>query len=450
MKLRSTSRCVIGAITIAGLAASAPTAMGAPFQGDLNGAESATFAGAESTNSVSASSASTNSARATPQEIQRAKAAAGQTSGDAQVQAIESSSTLWEGQTLQLGESLYSDNYQHKVELDDDGVLRKYYLKWWFLWVEDWSVDVPKTKSLEMRSSGNLELISASGKVLWQSNTANKPRRARASAFLQDDGNFVVRHGKEIVWDSAGTVIPDEPEEPETPETTNKLKVGDRLSKGDKLTSTNGKFTFTFQKDGNLVTTKVKSGKVQWQSGTAGRKKANRLVIQKDGNVVLYSKKNKAFWSTQTVADSPRNPRFVLKNNGELVVKHGKKVVWSSKNAPVVHGHKLKAGVTMSKGDKMVSKNKKFEFIFQKDGNLVTYNVKKKKAVWNSQTAGEDKAHLLTLHVDGALVLEDKKGNLLWESESDFASGDHELFLKLTKKGKLKIKDGKDTLWKSH
>lgn len=440
MKLWTSSRCVVGAIAIAGLTATTPGV-----------AQAITTPGADvaAQHSIKGDTSVTSS-RASAEEISKAKTAAGLNETGASSQAIQSDSVLWEGQSLAVGEALYSDNYQHKVELGDDGVLRKYYLKWWFLWVEDWSVNVPKAKSLEMRGNGNLEVADATGKVLWQSGTANKPRRDRASAVVQNDGNFVVRHGKNVVWDSAGTVTPDEPEDPETPETTNKLKVGEKLSKGDKLTSKNGKFVFTFQQDGNLVTTKVKNGKVLWQSGTAGSKKANRVVVQKDGNVVLYSKKNKAFWSTQTVADAPRNPRFVLKNNGELVVKHGKEVVWSSKTAPVVHGHTIKAGTTLSKGDKMVSKNKKFEFIFQKDGNLVTYNVKKKKAVWNSQTAGEKKAHSLTLHTDGMLVLLDKDGKTLWESNSEFASGDDDVFMKLTKKGKLKIKDGKDTLWKSH
>lgn len=442
MKALSPIRQSLSVVAIAALACSLPaTAQARPLDGHSANEMAATLAPAATGN------------KATADEIHRAKSAAADVSrstAEHEATVVNDESTLWEGQSLQVGEALYSGNYQHKVELGDDGVLRKYYLKWWFLWIEDWSVDADGAKSLQMRGNGNLAAVTSDGKVVWSSGTATKPRRQRASALLQNDGNLVVRHGKKVVWDSSGTVIPEDPEDPGAPETTNKLTVGEKLTKGSRLTSKNGKFVFTFQKDGNLVTTKVKGGKVVWASGTAGKKKANRLVVQKDGNVVLYSKKNKAFWSTQTVADSPRNPRFVLKNNGELVVKHGKEVVWSSKNAPVVYGHVLKAGTSLRPGDKMVSKNKKFQFIFQKDGNLVTYNVKKKKAVWNSRTAGETEAKKLTLEKDGMLVLRSKRGDVIWASDSDSASGEHDITLKLTKKGKLKIKDGKETLWKSH
>lgn len=442
MKALSPIRQSLSVLAITALACSLPTAVHAQ---PLDGHTSPAITGNDDTVA--------GSTRASADEINRAKNAAADdtrsTAGSGSA-AVADDSVLWEGRSLQNGEALYSDNYQHKVELDDDGVLRKFYLKWWFLWVEDWSVDALGAESVQMRSNGNLAAVTAHGEVVWSSGTGTKPNRQRASALLQNDGNFVVRHGKKIVWDSNGTVIPEDPENPDTPETSNKLQVGEKLVRGQSLTSKNGKFVFTFQKDGNLVTTKVKSGKVTWASGTAGRQKANRLVVQKDGNVVLYSKKNKAFWSTQTVADSPRNPRLVLKNSGELVVKHGKSVVWSSKNTPVTHGHVIKAGTSLRAGDKMISKNKKFQFVFQKDGNLVTYSIKTNKAVWNSQTAGETDAQKLTLENDGMLVLRSKHGDVIWVSESDSASGEHDIVLKLTQKGKLKIKDGKETLWKSH
>jgi len=54
------------------------------------------------------------------------------------------------------------------------------------------------------------------------------------------------------------------------------------------------------QDDGNLVVYDT-AGHPRWSSGTAGTGAHNRLVVQNDGNLVLYSAHG-AVWNTHTWA----------------------------------------------------------------------------------------------------------------------------------------------------
>ncbi|MBP2173106.1 hypothetical protein J3E05_001438, partial [Methanococcus voltae] len=53
------------------------------------------------------------------------------------------------------------------------------------------------------------------------------------------------------------------------------------------------------QSDGNLVIYK-KDNKPIWASNTDG-KGGNKLVMQSDGNLVIYKKDNKPIWASNTV-----------------------------------------------------------------------------------------------------------------------------------------------------
>jgi ribosomal protein L24E len=63
--------------------------------------------------------------------------------------------------------------------------------------------------------------------------------------------------------------------------------------------------TTVMQSDGNLVT--YQGGVARWSSKTNG-KGATRLVVQNDGNVVLYTSANRAVWATNTVRPAPQPP----------------------------------------------------------------------------------------------------------------------------------------------
>jgi nucleoid-associated protein YgaU len=110
------------------------------------------------------------------------------------------------------------------------------------------------------------------------------------------------------------------------------LTAGQKLVRGDSLTSKNGAYTLTLQDDGNLVlasrgkplwTTETNgqdvvraevqrdgnfvvytADKPVWHSDTKGKKDV-KLVLQDDRNLVLYAADGKAAWSTKTETDAP-------------------------------------------------------------------------------------------------------------------------------------------------
>jgi hypothetical protein len=105
------------------------------------------------------------------------------------------------------------------------------------------------------------------------------------------------------------------------------LTSGQRLDRGQWLRSSDGRYTFHMQGDGNLVLYNP-SGRAIWATNVAGdylilhgdgnlivhnwagahiwsanraNSRANRLVVQNDGNVVLYTPSGQAVWATNTV-----------------------------------------------------------------------------------------------------------------------------------------------------
>ena len=77
---------------------------------------------------------------------------------------------------------------------------------------------------------------------------------------------------------------------------SDRLMNGEKLERGQSLTSRNGAYTLTLQDDGNLVL--AAQGEAVWATDTNG-KGAERLEVQKDGNCVLYTS-DKPIWHTDT------------------------------------------------------------------------------------------------------------------------------------------------------
>jgi hypothetical protein len=69
---------------------------------------------------------------------------------------------------------------------------------------------------------------------------------------------------------------------------SDRLMNGEKLERGQSLTSRNGAYTLMLQDDGNLVL--GAGGEAVWATGTNGQD-VERLEVQKDGNCVLYIRK---------------------------------------------------------------------------------------------------------------------------------------------------------------
>jgi hypothetical protein len=81
--------------------------------------------------------------------------------------------------------------------------------------------------------------------------------------------------------------------------------------------SPNGNHVLTLRPDGNLIIYRMSSKKVIWSSKTQGRGVV-KAVMQYDGNFVLYTEKNEARWHTGT--DIKPTNHLLLQDDGNLVV----------------------------------------------------------------------------------------------------------------------------------
>lgn len=92
------------------------------------------------------------------------------------------------------------------------------------------------------------------------------------------------------------------------------LWSGQSLGQGQSRSSCDGRFTLVLQGDGNLVLYHNGVGAI-WATGTNS---GTSLVMQGDGNLVLYNWAGQALWSTAT--NGYPDARLLVQNDGNMVV----------------------------------------------------------------------------------------------------------------------------------
>ncbi len=94
------------------------------------------------------------------------------------------------------------------------------------------------------------------------------------------------------------------------------LVPGEELKRGDSLKSANGQYRLILQRDGNLVLYGPRD-RLVWATNTQGIPVV-RCVMQPDGNLVLYIPNDQSVWNSGT---QQRPGSFLwLQNNGNLVI----------------------------------------------------------------------------------------------------------------------------------
>lgn len=97
------------------------------------------------------------------------------------------------------------------------------------------------------------------------------------------------------------------------------------------LISPSGINELVVQTDGNLVL--YSNGIATWASNTAGSGSNNYLAMQNDGNLVLYNSANKAIWASGTMYSSTASSGYYLamQDDGNLVMyNQAQKVIWAT------------------------------------------------------------------------------------------------------------------------
>ena len=131
-----------------------------------------------------------------------------------------------------------------------------------------------------------------------------------------------------------------------------------------------------------------------WHSGTAGATNAS-LVMQGDGNLVIYSVSHRVLWQTGTGGYT--NSEVVMETNGNLVVWSGPvpQVLWESHT----------------------DGNPGAQLVMQTNGNLVITGPTVRKPIWATGTAGNSQTNrggYVAMQSDGNLVVYTVSGVPLW------------------------------------
>lgn len=208
------------------------------------------------------------------------------------------------GATMRPGDELRSASGKYSFVLQSDGNAVIYGPKG-ALWATG-----KRGARLTMQSDGNLVLYPATGPASWHSGTAGS---AGARLVLGDDGSLtVVSPNGAVRW---GT-----PADPAV--LGDRLLPGQVLAAGQSLTGKGGA-VLALQKDGNLV--RYEDGQATWSTSTFGSNA--RLVLLTDGNLVLSTAERGAAWTTRTGGHG--GSMLLLQKDGNLVLYAGAVALWA-------------------------------------------------------------------------------------------------------------------------
>ncbi|MHA3704236.1 hypothetical protein ACXR2U_18850 [Jatrophihabitans sp. YIM 134969] len=298
--------------------------------------------------------------------------------------------TLAAGETLPTGGSLTAPAGLHRLTVGTDGNLtltgpgR-------MLW-QTHTAGTGDGSRLVLQPEGNLVLRDGTGRARWS--TGNVGARQLA---VGDDGDLALRDAAgRVVWHTA------------TPGAS--LGSGEWMLAGERLVSTDRRYTLTFTTAGDLSLTGP--GRTLWtvRAGVPD----GRLVQQPDGNLVLRAADSRSVWASGSAGRTGATARVA---GGRLVVlAPGGSTVWGTPTPPAA----LPVGTRLLPGEAIVSASRTYSLTLQADGNLVLRGPG--GAAWTSGTAGRTPSDL-QVQTDGNLVLRTTAGTASWTSRTPGRTG---------------------------
>jgi hypothetical protein len=181
------------------------------------------------------------------------------------------------------------------------------------------------------------------------------------------------------------------------------------------LKSPNLEYQLIMQGDGNLVL--YGPGQTPlWYTRTNGGSD-RRLVMQGDGNLVIYDGANRALWNTQTGGNA--GAVLNLQDDGNLVLyAPGGRPIWYTGTSAtgLVNGASLSGATSQY----IQSPNRQYRLVMQGDGNLVVY--RGSEAQWATWTNGGSDRRLV-MQSDGNLVIYDATNRALWNTQTGGNAG---------------------------
>jgi uncharacterized protein YaiE (UPF0345 family) len=222
--------------------------------------------------------------------------------------------------------------------------------------------------------------------------------------------------------------------------------------KGQYLISDNLQYALAMQPDGNLVLY-ASSNEVLWQSGTVDHGSvtgARSFAFQSNGNLVLLNSVGDTLWATGTIGQSA-GEQLVVQDDGNVVVYQNGHAVWQTHTA---HGNSTGS---IQHLQPMYSQDGHFALSVQADGNVVIYGATcygqpsgadpLSDAVWQTGTYGHPGAVLVS-QLDGNVVLYSSSGSVLWQTRTYGHSAP--VYLLMQNDGNLVIYSDGHPIWQSH
>ncbi len=190
-----------------------------------------------------------------------------------------------------------------------------------------------------------------------------------------------------------------------SPSALSGLTSGQHLAAGGTIASPNGMYRLVVQSDGNLVVYGP-GNRVVWSSNRFGTDAD--LVMQSDGNAVVYATGGRVLWNSGTGGHA--GARIVLQDDANLVVysSAGAPLWWPALRPAVLTG-----GQDLSTGEQLTSPRGAQRLVVQSDGNLVVYGTGNRVS-WSSNryTVGAR----LVMQSDGNLVAYGSNGRAIWNA----------------------------------
>jgi hypothetical protein len=243
--------------------------------------------------------------------------------------------------------------------------------------------------TLSMQTDGNLVLYSPSGTPLWYTATSGQDCSGdQCVAVFQTDGNLVVYNGSTPLWTSATGGHPgaqlllysEAPELEIVDESNNLLFSNEPL---------------------------YAAGTFQLAQNTYVAVGSSTLLMQTDGNLVLYSSDGTPLWSTGTGGQDCTAGQCVaiFQSDGNFVVYNGSTVLWTSGTAGypdaelLLDGQSPQLEITNTDSSILWANVDTFDA-----GNLTLYQ----------GTSVDFDSLSLTMQTDGNLVLYQSDGSVVW------------------------------------
>lgn len=229
------------------------------------------------------------------------------------------------GSVLATGTALASQDGRYTFAMQDDGNAVVYSAAGRVLWMSGSSMS--PGSSLVMQSDGNAVVYAPEGAAVWSSGTFDNPG---AWIVLQNDGNLVVyRADGTPAWWSG----PDRGADPLPAPSGDTVGAGQTLLPGMTVTSADDRYRLVMQSDGNAVVYAPNRRPI-WSSGTY-RFSGSRFVMQPDGNMVVYAPSGAVVWHSATAGSG--GVRVTVQVDGNLVeYRADARPVWWSGSDPAL------------------------------------------------------------------------------------------------------------------